>query len=234
MNPFQYRAQGMEISSINESLIYIIEELFIEIKDALDRIPPDHISYINLFHKNWRANQYNYLKETIAAACEVNPTHLLSFGFINSKPNCKPQCFHIDYEGKTETFFVPLVDVNDTNGTEYLIFKDKFLNLTYFDLLISLSNRFSQKNKLKSKLSELNIPEETYEFTILNAKKHSLIHMPSWIFHRGQTNLSGYSRPMFQIVFSKFDYKLCREVSVNDAELDEDAEVCKKILASRG
>ena len=57
-------------------------------------------------------------------------------------PNCDNQLFHIDYEGNVETFFIPLVDLTDDYGNEYLKFKNLKDNAKYFDTLSSINYQY--------------------------------------------------------------------------------------------
>jgi hypothetical protein len=69
----------------------------------------------------------------------TNPDfYLISLRNIRIFLSCNNQHFHIDYNGKTDTYFIPLFDLNATNGTEYVKFNNIKLNLHYFEDLKKL------------------------------------------------------------------------------------------------
>jgi hypothetical protein len=78
----------------------------------------------------------NYLLNIESIKKDLETTNILYYGFIIS------QHFHIDYRGKTLTYFIPLCDLTDKNGTEFLYFYDESNYTKYFDLFNEITHKF--------------------------------------------------------------------------------------------
>ena len=129
---------------VNEILIDELKKIVLEYNNFLE-IKNNNINYINLYQKNLQLNKHNYLLEMIQTIEPIKKSlennTILYYGFIISQPNNKNQYFHIDYMGKTITYFIPLVDLNDKNGTEYLFFYDNNNYNKYFNLFIKITKK---------------------------------------------------------------------------------------------
>jgi hypothetical protein len=164
----------------------------------------------------------------------IKPKSILSLGFINAPKNNNNQHFHIDYNGKTDTYFIPLINLDNSNGTEYVEFNNKKLNIDYFDDLKKISEKHITRDQVINEFNNLGINKSHYKFQILNINSYSMVKMPYYLFHRGKTNESNYDRIMFQIVISKFkDVIISKDIIINDSELDEDLEKVTKLLIKR-
>jgi hypothetical protein len=164
----------------------------------------NHINYINLFQKNLNLQKYdyllNYLKKIKSIEKSISKNNILYYGLIVSQPNNDNQYYHIDYRGKSITYFIPLCDINDTNGTEYLYFYDNKNYEKYFNLFLNITHEYKERDDLIKFLETKNLfYKKDYELKIVNCKAYSLIHLPHNVFHRGKTNESGKKRIMFQL-----------------------------------
>uniref|UniRef100_A0A6C0BBF0 Phytanoyl-CoA dioxygenase n=1 Tax=viral metagenome TaxID=1070528 RepID=A0A6C0BBF0_9ZZZZ len=189
------------------------------------------INYVNLFHKNWEKKKNNrkflkYIKDEIGCV-----TNLISYGFINAPPNCNPQKFHLDYSGYTCTYFIPLVEINNKNGTEYIHFYDKNMNIECKNILFDISDKYLCKSEIIDELAKFNlIYKKDYEFRYLNTNAFSIAYMPNFIFHRGRTNETKINRIMFQVVFGIHkNVSITDKKHIHNSNLDE-TEWCKKNL----
>lgn len=191
------------------------------------------INYINIYHKDWllepNKNNYSLLINRLKSESHIIRDTFVNydlhyFGFIQSQPNCDNQHFHIDYFGKSTTFFIPLIDLTNKNGTEYLYFYDKINYKKYFDILLNISNNYIEKEDIINYLESNNLSyKKDFEFKIANAKKYSIIEMPYYVFHRGKTNETEENRLMFQITFTikNNNIDIINDKVINDAELDD-------------
>ena len=162
------------------------------------------INYINLYQKNLKLQKYDYLIDLInkidPIRKDLENTNILYYGFIISQPSNETQHFHLDYRGQTLTYFIPLCDLTDKNGTEFLYFYDESNYTKYFDLFNDITHKYIEKNDLIEFLNTINLKYKVdYEFRIANCEKNTLIKMPNYVFHRGKTNESDKVRIMFQI-----------------------------------
>jgi hypothetical protein len=142
---------------------------------------------------------------------------LLSIGIIHSFPDCDDQAFHYDYMNNTFTIFLPLVDIDEDNGTEYI----EMLNHNYESVVEQLITR-NYKTHLYEELKEL-IDNEAHALRRVVSQKYNLIKLNKNVFHRGVKNRKTYSKKMFQFVFTdvpeyKFNYI---EPYYSNAENDE-------------
>ena len=154
----------------------------------------------------------------------IDINSILSAGFIYSYPNCDNQLFHYDYANKTKTYFIPLSDLTDLNGTEYLSFYDTENNEKYLNLLTKINNKFLLKDDVIKYLTENNVKKSEYEIKIYNSNAYSLYKLPNNILHRGKTNETNDVRILFQLVVTNdntyFKNMLIDEI-IFDAELDD-------------
>lgn len=211
---------------VNETLIDEIKKIVLEYNNFLE-IKNNNINYINLYQKNLQLNKHDYL---LAMIQKVEPINLslknntiLYYGYIVSQPGNKNQYFHIDYKGKTITYFIPLVDLNDKNGTEYLFFYDNTNYNKFFDLFIKITKKYIERSEIIDILSTYDIIYmKDYEFKYVNAPAFSLLSLPNNVFHRGRTNETDHYRVMFQITIElePIDY-IVNEEFINIAENDD-------------
>ena len=239
-NLIQYQDDSQKSSSMriykdkcSDELYSKIKELYDENKSKINLLGNQKIGYVNLYHKNWKENKYSDLLDIITKDIIMEKKYILSFDFLQSKPNCDNQLFHIDYEGNTETFFIPMVDLTDDNGTEYLEFNNIEDNKKYFDFLISISNKYMTKDEVINALKAQGIKEDSYKFKIVNAEAYGIIHLTYMCFHRGKTNTSKADRVMFTVKISNSDYYSRDDEIIQDAELDEVDDIVSKVMENR-
>ena len=179
------------------------------------------INYINIYHKNWENNKELTLKKLIDN--EIKCKNLISFGFINAPYNCKKQKFHIDYGSFTNTYFIPLIDLNNNNGTEYVYFYDIDKNIKNKENLLSISNKYFYKKDIICELKKFDLQfKRDFEFRYLNAKSFDLILMNNYIFHRGRKNRLKNNKIMFQIVCGiNKNVDIIDQLKISNSELDE-------------
>ena len=67
---------------------------------------------------------------------------LIQINIINAPPDCNNQLFHIDYQGDSESYFIPLVELSDLNGTEYLYFFEAKNYKIYYEEVKNMSNTY--------------------------------------------------------------------------------------------
>ena len=218
---------------IGSQLKNYITENYSKVEKILNK-QNNKINYINIYHRSW--TNYNKCGTMIAHLKDkylLDTNKLISLGFIAAPINCDEQFFHIDYKGKTNTYFIPLVDLDDKNGTEYLEFNDKNYNISLLDKLNSISNKYLSKNDVVNALNNLDVKSDSYKFKYINGNKWCMVQMPYYCLHRGKTNNGLLDRIMFQMVFNKDNmskHDVPNDDYYNDAELDDDKE---KVLENR-
>jgi hypothetical protein len=227
--------QQIESETLQNKIFELLDE-------SVHLIPKDNnnIGYITLLHKGWTSwenNKYAYLLPVIEQELPgVETDDILSFGFLYSNPGCITQRWHIDYSGRSEIFFIPTVDVDETNGTEYLEFADAHKGMQFKQNFVDITNDFIDNDDLRDYLkNSLGLADSEYCFKIANAPKMSLIKISHYLLHRGRTNTSGAPRIVFFVCTSKdrdFLSTLPTEIVVPDAELDEPDQE-SKVLRSR-
>ena len=195
------------------------------------------IGYVNLYHRAWgSANPHAGLLDELAdqGCLPVPRDSVVSFGFIASTPGCADQAWHLDYEGHSETFFVPLVDVTEETGTEYLQFETRRTNLLHFRELMQCSNYFRTNDDLFDRLRSLGVPEGCCRAEIMTAPQGALLHLPPFVLHRGRQNRSDRARVMFQLVSldTRSGYLLMDTVIQPDAARDEDVDAGWRTLCA--
>jgi len=207
---------------------------------------PNTINHKLLYCNKWSTNKYKYMipllkKESRVLSDAFKYSTLIQMNIINAPPNCSDQCFHIDYMGNSTSYFIPYIDINNNNGTEYLHFNNTINNLIYRDNLLELSKKFYNNNDLSKIIQYFNKYglkySVDYKIKIVNCPAYSLVEMPNYIYHRGQKNKTNKDRFMFNIVFSINDnYKFPTTEVVKDTELDEyedDIDTVSNILNKR-
>ncbi len=150
---------------------------------------------------------------------------LIQVNVICAPPDCNNQLFHMDYQGDSESYFIPMVPLSDLNGTEYLHFTDKRNYKVYYNDLLYMSDHYFDKpdaiNYLTQKLGlKANVD---FAFKCANSNAYALLFMPYYVYHRGQKNKTTINRLMVNILFSignKFSYPT--EEYILDAEIDEE------------
>jgi len=169
----------------------------------------------------------NALKEECEHLKNVFNTHtLIQINIINAPPDCNNQLFHIDYQGDSESYFIPLVELSDLNGTEYLYFYDTENYKRYYEHELYMSDHYLSKEDIVAYLTntlglKINVD---FVFKCANSDPYALLFMPYYVYHRGQKNKTSTNRLMLNILFSignKFNYPI--EEYILDAEIDEDS-----------
>jgi hypothetical protein len=220
---------------IGDDMKELIINIFNKNKDELDTMQSaaNRIGYINIFHNKWVVNdETNNLLEKISRFINIDKDKILTMNFLISKPQCKNQHYHIDYEGKTETYFIPLCELNNLNGTEIVEFNIEPKNL-YFNTLLELSNTCYHTSELIEQFNNNNIIPSSYIIKYVNSNAFSLIKIPYHLMHRGRTNETTTDRIMFSIVIAREDYTITSDKCVPDAELDEHMDIKNNILKNR-
>ena len=219
--------------SINIDLKFFIKKSFNSVKKIINK-QNKRINHINIYHKDWKNNHCENIIKLLYYNYNIDKKTIISLGFINAQVECYNQHFHIDYNGTTETYFIPLVDLNDKNGTEYVEFNNLEQNINLFTELLEMSDKYISREQINNHFFDLGINKNDYKFKILNTPKYSMVKMPNFIYHRGKRNECNYNRTMFQIVIAKSDnINISSKIKVNDSELDEDDIIINKLLHSR-
>ena len=197
------------------------------------------INHKLLYCNKWEENKYEYLVELLKNECPYlkdtfDKYTLLQVNFINAPPDCNDQLFHIDYLGDSISFFIPLVELSDLNGTEYLYFYDKNNYYKYFPLMLEMSEKYFTRLEaiayMETKGFSYNV---NYCFKCANSDKYALIEMPNYVYHRGQKNKTDHNRIMLNILISinnEYDYPI--DEIITDSEVDE-AQRLEYILKKR-
>jgi hypothetical protein len=218
---------------INKYLKKLIKDQYLLIKELIKE-ENKRINHINIYHRDWQNNNCEEIIKILKNEYLINTDNIISLGFITSQVNCFDQYFHIDYNGTTETYFIPLIDLNDYNGTEYVKFNDTNYNINIIDKLINITNNFDNRKELEGEFIRMNIPNSDYKFCFLNAQKWSMILMPYYLFHRGQSNKGTKDRTLFQIVVAiNSNAVVSNQIKINDSELDEDISSINKLVINR-
>ena len=220
--------------NVGKDIENLIISIYNKYKDELNNNIQDRIGYLNIYHNKWDSNNESELLYKMSSLLNIDPNLVLTINFLMSKPDCKNQHYHIDYEGKTETFFIPLCELNDKNGTEIVEFKNLQDNIKYFPTLLEISNLCYSKSDLINELSKYNIDSTIYNIKYINSNPFSLIKIPNYLLHRGRTNETPTDRVMFSIVVShNSNYSLTLDKVVSDAELDENMDIKINIINNR-
>ena len=226
---------------------YVSDTLKKTLNDIFQSIAPHFESNTNLInHKlfycnKWddSRNKHTYLLDMLRNECDrlrvlMEENTLLQINYICAPPDCTDQLFHIDYLGDSISIFIPLVDLSDLNGTEYLYFYDETNYLRFFDLMLEMSNNYFTKTEATDyMISKGFIYEKDFCFKCANSCAYSIIEMPYYVYHRGQKNKTNHNRIMLNILFSRnnaYDYPI--DEVIEDSEVDEQQRY-DKILEKR-
>jgi len=218
----------------------VIEKSISEkLKNELVKLKDENLPHFNsgnklinhklLYCNKWAVNKYEYLVELLKSESPYlkktfeNNT-LLQINFINAPPDCNDQLFHIDYLGDSISFFIPMVELSDLNGTEYLFFYDNENYMKYFPLMLEMSDKYFTKPEAREFMDSKDfIYGKDYEFRCANSDPYALIEMPNYVYHRGQKNKTNHNRIMLNILLSinnKYEYPT--DEVINDSEIDEE------------
>ena len=222
--------------SLSTEEIEMLETLYNQYKREFN-IESKRVQIVNLFHSQNRLLPETENK-TLIEFCKklniINGYSLTQIALIASTPDCEYQAYHLDYEGESQTIFIPLVDITDENGTEYIHFFDKKDYIKYFDFFNKISYNYITNQSLKERLEKEFglILNKHYCFKIVNAKRYDVLFMPHYCFHRGKKNETKSIRPMYNIAFFRDVARMGVDFYVPDAELDE-TPMIDKILDNR-
>jgi len=209
-----------------------------KLKNELEKLKDLHLSHFNsgntlinhklLYCNKWKENKYEYLvnllkSESLYLKNTFENNTLLQINFINAPPDCNDQLFHIDYMGDSISFFIPMVELSDLNGTEYLFFYNKENYLKYFPLMLEMSDKYFTRPEAKEYMESKNfICGVDYEFRCANSDPYALIEMPNYVYHRGQKNKTNHNRIMLNILLSiNNEYEYPTDEVIKDSEIDE-------------
>ena len=186
------------------------------------------INHKLLYCNKWKENKYEYLVDLLKTESSYlketfEKYTLLQINFINAPPDCNDQLFHIDYLGDSISFFIPLVDLSDLNGTEYLFFYDKDNYIKYFPLMLEMSDKYFTKPEAKEFMDSKGfVYDVDYSFKCANSDKYALLEMPNYVYHRGQKNKTKQNRIMLNILISINNaYEYPTDEVITDSEIDE-------------
>jgi len=224
----------MEIinNSINNQLILLLEKTSKDIFNSIN-VDKTKIGYYNIYHNKWsqeKNNKYIDLIDKIITEIYQNESNfiikdkILYAGFIYSFPDCDTQMFHFDYANKSETYFIPLLDLTDQNGTEFLAFNNTIDYKNNFEILNNINNKYLSKDDVKKYLFENNINETEYIFKIHNTNAYSLYKLPKNVLHRGKKNETDKLRVLFQLVTiedTKYIENILSDEIILNAQLDD-------------
>ena len=209
-----------------------------KLKNELEKLKDLHLSHFNsgnalinhklLYCNKWKENKYEYLVDLLKSESPyLNNTFenntLLQINFINAPPDCNDQLFHIDYMGDSISFFIPMVELSDLNGTEYLFFYNKENYMKHFPLMLEMSDKYFTRLEAKEYMESKNfIYGVDYEFRCANSDPYALIEMPNYVYHRGQKNKTNHNRIMLNILLSiNNEYEYPTDEVITDSEIDE-------------
>jgi hypothetical protein len=186
------------------------------------------INHKLLYCNKWNENKYEYLvdllkNESPYLKVSFEKYTLLQINFINAPPDCNDQLFHIDYLGDSISFFIPLVELSDLNGTEYLYFYDNDNYMKYFPLMLEMSDKYFSKPEAREYMESKGFKYGVdYSFKCANSNPYALIEMPNYVYHRGQKNKTGHNRIMLNILLSINNaYEYPTDEVITDSEVDE-------------
>lgn len=181
-----------------ESIVWLINKL--EIAHTYNFKYNINTFYHNIWVDSWKEKiptEFNtildYMNENKII---LEKDRLLSIGIIQSFPDCEDQQFHFDYLNNTTTVFIPLVDLDNDNGTEYI----QMLNSNYeevVDILMPFNYTTDSYDTLKHQ-----VDFDDSVVTRVNAQKYSIVKLNKYVFHRGVKNNKPHNKVMFQFLFS--------------------------------
>jgi hypothetical protein len=220
-------------TQINFELKILIDQSYESVKHEFN-MTNNRISHINIYHKDWSNNYCENIINLLYSIYNINPQNIISLGWINGQVNCLDQHFHIDYQGQTHTYFIPIVELNDFNGTEYIKFTDTNFNIQLIDTLIDMSDKYICQEQIQNDFESLKICQTQYEFKILNSPAYSMVWMPNYVLHRGRKNQTQINKIMFQIVIgTSKEANISSNIKFDDSELDEEPNIVGKLITSR-
>lgn len=159
-----------------------------------------NIFYQNIWVYSWEekipANfvlLLNYMKEKHIIR---DDDRCLSIGIISALPGCNDQPFHFDYLNNTMTVFIPLVDLDDDNGTEYILMQ----NGNYDDVTNQLMP-FNYMTNSYDALKQL-VSLDEHVLQRVNSSKYNFVKLNKSVFHRGVKNMKHHEKTMIQLLFS--------------------------------
>jgi len=217
----------------------IIEKTVNEnLRNELEKLKDANLNHFNsgsnlinhklLYCNKWDENKYEYLVNLLKNECPYLKTTfekytLLQINFINAPPDCIDQLFHIDYLGDSISFFIPLVELSDLNGTEYLFFYDNDNYKKHFPLMLEMSDKYFTKPEAIEYMNNQGfVYGKDYEFRCANSGPYALIEMPNYVYHRGQKNKTNHNRIMLNILLSINNaYEYPTDEIIKDSEVDE-------------
>jgi hypothetical protein len=215
---------------ISASLKQTLNEIYQTLAPHFESSNTNLINHKLFYCNKWdeSRNKHIYLLDMLRNECDrlrilMEENTLLQINYICAPPDCTDQLFHIDYLGDSISIFIPLVDLSDLNGTEYMYFYDEKNYLLFFDLMLEMSDKYFTKNEaIEYMTSKGFIYETDYCFKCANACAYSIIEMPYYVYHRGQKNKTNHNRIMLNILFSRnnaYDYPI--DEVIEDSEVDE-------------
>ena len=213
-------------SSLKQTLNDIYQTLAPHFESSNTNLINHKLFYCNKWDES--RNKHTYLLDMLRNECDrlrilMEENTLLQINYICAPPDCTDQLFHIDYLGDSISIFIPLVDLSDLNGTEYMYFYDEKNYLLFFNLMLEMSDKYFTKNEaIEYMTSKGFIYETDYCFKCANACAYSIIEMPYYVYHRGQKNKTNHNRIMLNILFSRnnaYDYPI--DEVIEDSEVDE-------------
>lgn len=215
----------------SQPLKQTLNEIFLTFADHFKsgrKLINHKLFYCNKWKDEEKKSKYEYVIEMLRNENEdlrkiIDNNTLLQMNFICAPPDCTDQLFHIDYLGDSISIFIPLVDLSDLNGTEYLNFYDCNNYIVYFDLMLEMSDKYFTKEEAKDYLTTKGlIFEKDYCFKCANGPAYSILEMPYYVYHRGQKNKTNVDRVMLNVLLSrenKYDYPV--DEVIEDSEVDE-------------
>ena len=188
------------------------------------------INSINVYNENDDKNDFNRILHLFESENNdiknyLQKNRLIYIKLLSAPPNCEIQFFHLDYDGTTISFFIPLTDLTDLNGTEFLKFKNEQDYIKHHKLMMKLTTLCLDKNDLLEELKKYDLYlNKDYTINIANANKFDIIKMPYYTFHRGQKNKTNEHRVIFTLVFQDGvdDFNYLNISRVLDEERDDE------------
>ncbi len=218
---------------INTKLKNLIDQSYDSIKCEFN-MTNSRINHMNIYHKDWSNNHCENMINLLHDIYHIKPTSIISLGWIRGSVDCLDQHFHIDYQGHTHTYFIPIVELNDLNGTEYVKFSTPQLNLKLMNNLLEMSDKYIMRDQIIDHLSRIDIDRSLYDFYILNSQSYSMVWMPNYVYHRGRKNATSIDKIMFQIVIGSYEgANISSNIKFDDSELDEELDIVNKLIKSR-
>jgi hypothetical protein len=144
------------VKKIDYELKKYIKENYVKVENILKK-HNNKINYVNIYHRSWNINNCEKIIDNLKNKYSFDTSKLISLGFISAPVNCDNQFFHIDYKGNTNTYFIPLIDLNNNNGTEYIEFDNKFYNINLLDKLNIISNIYLSQDDVVNHLSKFDV-----------------------------------------------------------------------------